>query len=244
MNTTTTTTNTRSETSVVPNIWELRKEAEEKRKRLEQELKDLEMIQKKLAEQERVRQTEEAKKLAKPQGNKGPNRHKKQKKLQAQKAKAEEAKAEPEQEPEQQAEPEEEQVNDTEFVQVSKKVYVPKQESSKTRVAKAKALNKAYQQMIAYCVNSVPSYKIEKINEGIEYIADYKFTSFIDISDDELVMEEDGETFTFSKAQFLESKAFQYKVREKLFEKTPEAWISLFPGRKEGTYCIRFSKKQ
>lgn len=50
--------------------------------------------------------------------------------------------------------------------------------------------------------------------------------------------------YKFSKKQYLENKTFIYNLRQELQKEFEGAWINIFPGREENTYCINFMLKR
>jgi hypothetical protein len=50
--------------------------------------------------------------------------------------------------------------------------------------------------------------------------------------------------YKFSKKQYLENKTFIYNLRQELQKEFEGAWINIFPGRDENTYCINFMLKR
>lgn len=46
--------------------------------------------------------------------------------------------------------------------------------------------------------------------------------------------------YRFSKKQYLDNKPFIYNLRQELEKDFPDAWINIFVGREENTYCINF----
>ena len=58
------------------------------------------------------------------------------------------------------------------------------------------------------------------------------------------VLIEQQHYYKFSKKQYLENKTFIYNLRQELGKDFPQAWINIFPGREENTYCINFMLKR
>ena len=54
----------------------------------------------------------------------------------------------------------------------------------------------------------------------------------------------DNYYYKFSKKQYFENKTFLYNLRLELQKDFPDAWINIFPGREENTYCINFMLKR
>ena len=54
----------------------------------------------------------------------------------------------------------------------------------------------------------------------------------------------DNYYYKFSKKQYFENKTFLYNLRLELQKDFQDAWINIFPGREENTYCINFMLKR
>ena len=50
--------------------------------------------------------------------------------------------------------------------------------------------------------------------------------------------------YKFSKKQYFENKTFLYNLRQELQKEFEGAWINIFTGRDENTYCINFMLKR
>lgn len=120
--------------------------------------------------------------------------------------------------------------------------YEPTEEQKAARALKGQALEQARNQMIEECVQLIPKKDINSINTGIQYVVNFYKTLVLDISDDALVVDTEGEKFQFSRIRFLEDRTFQYKARERFAQFLPEAWVKFFHGRNEGTFCIGLAR--
>lgn len=122
-----------------------------------------------------------------------------------------------------------------------KKAYkprVPTEEEKQSRQRYAKAFDMAQERVVASCLAACSTKTRDDINASIRYIVNYRRTLVVDVHDDDVVVELDGEKFAFSATRFLENFKFQAIVRERYAKVIPDAWIRFFPGREDGTYCI------
>jgi hypothetical protein len=112
---------------------------------------------------------------------------------------------------------------------------------------KSVAFDKAQNMAIKRCLDRCNLKIRDDVNNSISHEINYKRTLVMDIVDDNIIVEV-GETNTnkyeFSFKRFLENRYFQNKLREEYSKILPEAWISLFPGRDEGTFCIGIQKQK
>jgi hypothetical protein len=92
--------------------------------------------------------------------------------------------------------------------------------------------------MIGECAQLIPKADIDALRTDIQYVVNFRKTLIMNLPDDAMVVEHNGEKFQFSRIQFLEDRTFQYKVRERFAQFLPEAWVKFFHGRKEGTFCL------
>jgi hypothetical protein len=61
--------------------------------------------------------------------------------------------------------------------------------------------------------------------------------------DDNIIVEVGENVYEYSFKRFLENRYFQNKLRDEYSKILPEAWIRLFPGRDEGTFCIGIQRR-
>jgi hypothetical protein len=123
-----------------------------------------------------------------------------------------------------------------------KKVLSPEEE--KQRNEKTEAFNQAQNIALKKCVDRCNQKDREKINDCLSYEVNYKRTLVMDITEDEIVISINDNTHVYSLKRFLENRYFQNKLREQYSEIIPAGWISLFPGREEGTHCIGIQKRK
>ncbi len=122
-----------------------------------------------------------------------------------------------------------------------KKEFSPEQQAAFERKKTAQA--KAEQVVIADCLKAIPQSERDSINTGLQYTLNYRKTVVLDVSNDEVIVKVDAETYQFSRLHFLENRFFQNKVRDSLSQALPYAWVRFFPGRYEGTYCIGLQRR-
>lgn len=120
--------------------------------------------------------------------------------------------------------------------------YEPTEKQKAARLRKGNALEQARTQMIEECVLMMSNKDIDSINTGIQYVVNFHKTLVLDLFEDALVVEIEGDKFQFSRIQFLENRTFQYKARERFAQFLPDAWVKFFHGRKEGTFCIGLTR--
>ena len=112
------------------------------------------------------------------------------------------------------------------------------------REEKTKAFNLAQDTAIKMCVDRCTSKVREDVNSSISYEMNYRRILVMDITEDDIVVDVDGNKHVYSLRRFLENRYFQNNVREEYAKLLPEAWIRLFAGRDEGTFCIGIQKKK
>jgi len=128
--------------------------------------------------------------------------------------------------------------------------YKPKEFKEQTpeeklyREEKANAFNLAQDIAIKMCVDRCNSKVREDVNSSISYEMNYRRILVMDITEDDIVVEVNGNKHVYSLRRFLENRYFQNNVRDEYVKLLPEAWIRLFPGRDEGTFCIGIQKKK
>jgi hypothetical protein len=127
--------------------------------------------------------------------------------------------------------------SDKKFVR-EPRVFTPEEQAKHEN--KKQAFSMAQELMSDVCWNACSEKFCASVEENLQYTVGYKATRTLDVTNDDLVVEHNGETYTFSKKRFLEHKTFQYKVRERLKPYMPSAWIRFFQGRDENTFCIGF----
>jgi acetolactate synthase small subunit len=143
------------------------------------------------------------------------------------------------------------QTEDEDFIPVTTKSYPKKEfkprrnaeEEETSRLRYAKAFNMAQEQLVNKCVSACSSKARDDINSSITYVVNYRRTFVVDISEDDIVVEVDGETYAFSSVRFMGNFKFQNIVRQRYEKILPDAWINFFPGRDEGTYCIGVQRR-
>jgi hypothetical protein len=121
------------------------------------------------------------------------------------------------------------------------KMFIPL--TADQKFAKSKAFELAQLQMIEECVSVFKPNIILEIKTNIEFIKNYRKNVYMLITDDDLVIEFEGEKYIFSRKQFLSNKPFQYKVRERFATFLPFVWIRFYTGRIEDTFCFNCMAK-
>ncbi len=121
------------------------------------------------------------------------------------------------------------------------KEFTPEQQAAFERKKAAQA--KAEQVVIAECLKAIPQAERDNINTGLQYTLNYRKTVVLDISNDDVIVNVEGETYQFSRLHFIENRFFQNKTRDSLSQVLPQAWIRFFPGRYEGTYCMGLQRR-
>ncbi len=127
------------------------------------------------------------------------------------------------------------------------KFFKKREFSSEEKAAhgrKMAAQEKAESIVLADCVRAIPKGDLENINSGVQYILNYSKTVVLDVSNDDVIVKLDGETYQFSRLRFLENRFFQNKVRDSFSSLIPSVWIRFFPGRYEGTYCMGLQRRR
>jgi hypothetical protein len=110
---------------------------------------------------------------------------------------------------------------------------------------KEQALKYAQKEMLEKCVAACGGLEgLNKVNTSICYIIGYRKNNTMMLVEDEMVVDHDGEKFVFSQSRFLNNRGFQYRLRNHFATLVPEGWVSVFPGRTEGTYCITIQKRR
>jgi hypothetical protein len=125
--------------------------------------------------------------------------------------------------------------------------YKPKEPSADQvvdRENKNIALFKAQDELIDNCISQLNPKILGEINTSLEYVINYRRTQTLKFDGDAHAVEQDGKTFEFSRSRFFENRIFQDKLRSQLNNDVPLAWVSIFAGRDEGTYCLRFTKRR
>jgi hypothetical protein len=112
------------------------------------------------------------------------------------------------------------------------------------REEKTKAFNLAQDTAIKMCVDCCNSKVREEVNSSISYEMNYRRILVMDITEDDIVVDVEGNKHVYSLRRFLENRYFQNNVREEYVKLLPEAWIRFFVGRDEGTFCIGIQKKK
>lgn len=114
------------------------------------------------------------------------------------------------------------------------------------REQKTKAFNMAQDIAIKKCVDQCDLNICNEINNSISYEVNYRKILVMDITEDEIVVEVEENKHVYkhvySLKRFLDNHYFQNKLRNEYSKILPEAWIRLFPGRDEGTYCISIQR--
>lgn len=122
-----------------------------------------------------------------------------------------------------------------------KKEFSP--EEKLLREEKTKAFNLAQEIAIKKCVDRCNPKVRDDINGCLSYEVNYRRTLVMDITDDDIVVDVDGNKHVYSLKRFLENRYFQNKLRDEYTSVLPEAWIR-FPGRDEGTFCIGIQRRK
>ena len=125
--------------------------------------------------------------------------------------------------------------------------YVKKElspEEKAVRDEKTKAFNLAQDAVIKMCVDRCSPKIREDIKSNLAYQVYYSRTLVMDVQDDNIVVEVDGNKHCYSLKRFLDNRFFQRKLRDEYATFLPDAWIRLFEGRDEGTYCIGVQKRK
>ena len=116
-------------------------------------------------------------------------------------------------------------------------------EEQSIREHKTQAFDKAQSALVDECVKLCPQSIRDDINTSIQYTMGFRKTLVLDITNDDIVVEVDGEKHVYSRLRFLENRYFQNNVRDKFATFLPNAWIRFFPGRTEGSYCMGIQRK-
>jgi len=117
-------------------------------------------------------------------------------------------------------------------------------EEKKLRDEKTMAFNLAQDTAIKKCVDRCNPKVRDDINGCLSYEVNYRRTLVMDITDDDIVVEVNGNKHLYSLKRFLENRYFQNKLRDEYTTVLPDAWIRLFPGRDEGTFCIGIQRRK
>ena len=117
-------------------------------------------------------------------------------------------------------------------------------EEKKLREEKTMAFNLAQDAAIKKCVDRCNPKVRDDINGCLSYEVNYKRTLVMDITDDDIVVEVNNNKHVYSLKRFLENRYFQNKLRDEYTSVLPDAWIRLFPGRDEGTFCIGIQRRK
>ena len=107
---------------------------------------------------------------------------------------------------------------------------------------KSIAFDKAQAIAIKKCVDRCNLKMRDDINNSISHELNYKRTLVMDITDDNIMVEVENNTYEYSFRRFLENRHFQNNLREEYSKILPQAWVNLFRGRDEGTFCIGIQK--
>jgi hypothetical protein len=117
-------------------------------------------------------------------------------------------------------------------------------EEKSLRDEKTKAFNLAQDHALKLCVDRCNPKVREDINNSISYEVDYRRTLVMDTTEDEIVVEVNENKHVYSLKRFLENRYFENKLRDEYSTILPAAWVRLFPGRDEGTFCISIQKRK
>jgi len=117
-------------------------------------------------------------------------------------------------------------------------------EEQSLRDEKTKAFNIAQDIALKRCVDRCSPKIRDDINNCISYEVNYRRTLVMDIPDDEIVVEVNENNHVYSLKRFLENRYFENKLRDEYSTILPAAWIRLFAGRDEGTYCIGIQRRK
>lgn len=117
-------------------------------------------------------------------------------------------------------------------------------EEKKLRDEKTMAFNLAQDTAIKKCVDRCNPKVRDDINGCLSYEVNYRRTLVMDITDDDIVVEVNGNKHVYSLKRFLENRYFQNKLRDEYTSVLPDACIRLFPGRDEGTFCIGIQRRK
>ena len=104
------------------------------------------------------------------------------------------------------------------------------------------AFDKAQAIAIKKCIDRCNLKMRDDINNSISHELNYKRTLVMDITDDNIMVEVENNTYEYSFKRFLENRHFQDNLREEYIKILPQAWVNLFRGRDEGTFCIGIQK--
>jgi hypothetical protein len=81
---------------------------------------------------------------------------------------------------------------------------------------KTKALDIAKQNLINEIIEQISLQDINKINTNLTYLLNYQKTINIDISNDNMEVQYNGETYNFSKNKFITNSYFKGELQDKL----------------------------
>lgn len=109
---------------------------------------------------------------------------------------------------------------------------------------KAVAFDKAQNIAIRKCIDRCNLKMRDDINNSILHEINYKRTLVMDITDDNIMVEVENNKYEYSFRRFLENRHFQDNLREEYSKILPQAWVNLFRGRDEGTFCIGIQKRK
>jgi hypothetical protein len=111
------------------------------------------------------------------------------------------------------------------------------------REQKTKAFNLAQDMAIKKCVDRCNPKVRNDINGSISYETNYRRTLVMDITEDDIVIDIEDTKHVYSFKRFLENRYFQNNLRDEYSKILPEAWIRLFPGKDERTFCIGIQRR-
>ena len=124
---------------------------------------------------------------------------------------------------------------------------VQDQEKPRQPSKKHEAMLEAQDEFISDFLEVIDKKKQEEINTNLKYVIDYRRTLVVSCERDVITIYKDDTSFEFFRSEFfmrfgVPNKTFQHKLREKIKQLIPDAWISFKGGREFGTYCMTFSQ--
>ena len=109
---------------------------------------------------------------------------------------------------------------------------------------KPEAFDKAQDIAIKRCVDRCNQKVREDVNNSIQHEINYRRILVMDINDDNIIVEVGENKYEYSFKRFLGNRYFQNKVRDEYLKILPDAWIRIFEGRDESTFCIGIQKRK
>lgn len=117
-------------------------------------------------------------------------------------------------------------------------------EQNKTSEQYLNAFNSAQDQMIQEILNLIHPSDIDAINTEAEYQKNFKRVYEMDLTNDELVNQVDGQKYSWSRSHFFQNTRFQNAARNKIEKVLPLVWVLFFKGHSEGTQVIQLVRRK